>query len=497
MARPADRNTAETGSFGIRNRPVTTAQYVAHTVGPRHATLGEHMKRRLVVVMGSGVLLVAGPLADGALAQGTASVSDVSSSLDAVWLFVAATLVMFMQAGFAFVEAGFTQAKNAGNIIMKNLMDFSVGGLVYWAFGFAFAYGGSSIGGFIGYGDVWFFNDPSRAGEWFFQVVFAAVAATIVSGAVAGRVKFSAYLIYTTFFTGLVYPITSHWVWGGGWLSSIGFFDFAGSGVVHMLGGVAALAGAIVVGPRIGKYTSDGQPRPIPGHSVTHGALGVFILWFGWYGFNAGSTLAAVGQNIAVPAVTTTLAASAGAVAAMVTAWILKGVPDVGFSLNGVLAGLVGVTAGTASLSFGASVVTGLVAGVLMVLSSILVERIGIDDPVGAISVHGTAGLWGLIAVGLFTGDAAINMQLVGASAIIVWAFATSYIVFRAIDMAIGVRVSPDEEWMGLDGAEHGGSAYPEFVFRTEIANGGNLAESFAEKSQSSLSTRCSGMADS
>jgi len=426
------------------------------------------MRKRMMVTMGAAALLIVGPLANGALAQGTPSVTEVGSSLDAVWLFIAAALVMFMQAGFAFVEAGFTRAKNAGNIIMKNLMDFSVGGLVYWAFGFAFAYGGSSLGGFIGYGGVWFFNDPSRAGEWFFQVVFAAVAATIVSGAVAGRVKFAAYLIYTTIFTGLVYPIVSHWAWGGGWLASIGFLDFAGSGVVHMLGGVAALAGAMVVGPRIGKYTASGEPRAIPGHSVAHGALGVFILWFGWYGFNAGSTLAAVGMDIATPAVTTTLAACAGALSAMIAAWFIKGKPDVGFTLNGVLAGLVGVTAGTASLSFPAAVLTGLVAGVIMVFSTIFIERIGIDDPVGAISVHGTAGLWGLIAVGLFTNDAAIGIQLVGALAIIVWAFVTSYAVFKAIDITMGVRVSAEEEILGLDFSEHGGSAYPEFVFHEE-----------------------------
>ena len=416
-----------------------------------------------------------GPLSSAALAQETTSIVEVGTSLDAVWLFLAAVLVMFMQAGFALVEAGFTRAKNAGNIIMKNLMDFSVGGLAYWAFGFALAYGGSSLGGFIGYGDVWFFNDPSRAGEWFFQVVFAATAATIISGAVAGRVKFSAYLVYTPFFTGLIYPIVAHWVWGGGWLSSIGFFDFAGSGVVHMLGGVAALAGAIVVGPRIGKYTKDGRPRPIPGHSVTLGALGVFILWFGWYGFNAGSTLAAVGQDIASPAVVTTLGAFAGSVGAMFTAWFVTGKPDVGFSLNGVLAGLVGVTAGAASLSFPAAVGTGLVAGVIMVFSVSAIEKSGIDDPVGAVSVHGAAGLWGLIAVGLFTPDASLPIQAVGAIVIIVWAFTTSFAVFKIVDLVTGIRVSKSEEIIGLDRSEHGGSAYPEFVFLEQVADAHDL----------------------
>jgi Amt family ammonium transporter len=427
------------------------------------------MKRRIILLAGATASLIAGPLATGAMAQ-EVSVGEVASAVNSVWIVVAAILVMFMQAGFALVEAGFTRAKNAGNIIMKNVMDFSLGSLTYWAFGFALAYGGSSIGGFLAYGDLFFFDDQSRAGEWFFQVVFAATAATIISGAVAGRVKFTSYLIYTPFITGLIYPVVTHWVWGGGWLSEIGFLDFAGSGVVHMLGGVAALAGVLIVGPRIGKYDEEGTPRSIPGHSVTLGALGVFILWFGWYGFNAGSTLAAVGQDIATPAVTTTLAASAGALGAMFTAWIITGKPDVGFTLNGVLAGLVGVTAGTASLSFGGSILVGLIAGVIMVFSVMALEKVGIDDPVGAISVHGTAGLWGLIAVGLLTSDANIGIQLVGALAIATWAFGTSFLVFKVIDLTVGMRVTPTEEREGLDRSEHGGEAYPEFVFQEQVA---------------------------
>lgn len=394
---------------------------------------------------------------------------QVTLAVNEVWLVVAAALVMFMQAGFALVEAGFTSARNAGNIIMKNFMDFSVGGITYWAFGFALAYGGSTLGGFLAYGDVFFFNDNSRASEWFFQVVFAATAATIISGAIAGRVKFSSYLLYTPFITGLIYPIVTHWVWGGGWLSDLGFFDFAGSGVVHMLGGVAALAAVVVVGPRIGKYDENGKPRAIPGHSLTHGALGVFILWFGWYGFNAGSTLAAVGQDIATPAVTTTLAAGAGALGAMFTAWVVIGKPDVGFTINGVLAGLVGITAGTASVGFGSSILIGLVAGVIMSGSVVVLERLGIDDPVGAISVHGTTGLWGVLAVALFSGDAAIFPQLIGAGAIILWAFVTSYAVFKLIDVTVGLRVSREEELTGLDISEHGSDAYPEFVFQHEV----------------------------
>ncbi len=395
--------------------------------------------------------------------------TEVTLAVNEMWLVVAAVLVMFMQAGFALVEAGFTSAKNAGNIIMKNFMDFSVGGLAYWAFGFALAYGGSSLGGLVAYGEVFFFNDTSMASTWLFQVVFAATAATIVSGAMAGRVKFTSYLAYTPFVTGLIYPIVTHWVWGGGWLSELGFFDFAGSGVVHMLGGAMALAGVLVLGPRIGRYTTDGKTVAMPGHSLTFGALGVFILWFGWYGFNAGSTLAAVGQDIATPAVTTTLAACAGAVGAMIASWVIVGKPDVGFTINGVLAGLVGITAGTASIGFGLSIVTGFVAGVVMVGSVIVLERLKVDDPVGAISVHGTAGIWGLIAVAIFSGDASLGTQLLGAGAIFAWGFVTSYAVFKLIDVAVGLRVTPDEELSGLDRSEHGNDAYPEFVFQHEV----------------------------
>jgi Amt family ammonium transporter len=398
-------------------------------------------------------------------------VTEVAGAVDEVWLVIAAVLVMFMQAGFALVEAGFTRAKNAGNIIMKNFMDFSVGGIVYWAFGFALAYGGSTLGGFVAYGDYFLFDDNSMASAWFFQVVFAATAATIVSGAMAGRVRFTSYLIYTPFITGLIYPIVTHWVWGGGWLAELGYFDFAGSGVVHMLGGVCALAGVIVLGPRIGRFGEDGKPRSIPGHSITLGALGVFILWFGWYGFNAGSTLAAVGQDIATPAVTTTLAACAGAVGTMFTAWIIIGKPDVGYTINGVLAGLVGITAGTASIGFGLSILTGLIAGVIMVFAVMGLERIGLDDPVGAISVHGVAGLWGVIAVALFSSDANIPDQVIGAAAIIAWAFGLSFVIFKVLDLTIGLRVSPDEERMGLDRSEHGAQAYPEFVFQEQVAD--------------------------
>lgn len=425
------------------------------------------MRKVLLVVAAAG-LLVVGPLAGVGLAQ-EPSIQDVASAVDEVWLVVAAILVMFMQPGFALVESGFTRAKNAANIIMKNFMDFSVGAVAYWLVGFGLAYGGTSIGGFFGTGH-WFFSDQARASEWFFQVVFAATAATIVSGAMAGRVKFSAYLLYTPIITGLIYPVVTHWGWSGdGWLSDVGYVDFAGSGLVHLVGGVAALAGVLVIGPRLGKYDENGKPRSIPGHSLTLGALGVFILWFGWYGFNAGSTLQAVGADIASVAVTTTLAPAGGALVAMWLSWALTGKPDVGLTLNGALAGLVGITAGADSISFGPAILVGAIAGAIVVLSILGLERSGIDDPVGAISVHGSAGIWGVLAVGIF-GAGDVLPQIAGILAIAVWTFATSFIAFKALDLAMGLRVSPEEEHAGLDRSEHGGTAYPEFVFQETVA---------------------------
>ena len=418
--------------------------------------------------------MVLGPLTGVAFAQ-EADVAEITIALDNVWVVMAAILVMFMQPGFALVEAGFTRAKNTGNIVMKNFMDFSVGAMVYWAVGFGLAYGGSTVGGLIGYGEF-FFNNPDRSVEWFFQVVFAATAATIVSGAMAERTKFSAYLLYTPFITGLIYPVITHWVWSGqGWLGKLGYIDFAGSGVVHLTGGVAALAGVLAIGPRIGKYDSGGKPLPIPGHSLMLGALGVFILWFGWYGFNAGSTLGAVGQDIASVAVTTTLSAAAGACVAMITAWTypVYGKPDVGMTLNGALAGLVGITAGTANVTNGAAVLIGAISGLIVVVSIVLFERNGIDDPVGAISVHGVAGIWGVLAVGLFEtseglfyggGPGQFGVQLVGVFAIVAWTFSMSSIVFRGIKGFWGLRVSAEEELAGLDRMEHGTDAYPEFM---------------------------------
>ncbi len=435
---------------------------------------------RATVVGSAAAAALVGPLASIASAQEEPSITEVAAAVDNVWVIVAAALVFMMQAGFALVEAGFTRAKNAGNIIMKNFMDFSVGALVYWAVGFGLAYGASTLGGWVAYGgmgDAFFVADKGLSVSWFFQVVFAATAATIVSGAMAERTKFSSYLLYTTAITGFIYPIVSHWVWSGqGWLGDLGFIDFAGSGVVHMTGGLAALAGVLAIGPRIGKYDKNGNAKAIPGHSLVFGALGVFILWFGWYGFNGGSTLAAVGADFASVAVTTTLAGAAGATAAMFTAWVypVYGKPDPGLTLNGALAGLVGITAGTHTVSNFGAVVIGMVAGIVVVAGIVALDKMKIDDPVGAIAVHGISGAWGVLAVGLFDinggglfyggGAGQLGTQAIGVLAIAAWSFILSSVVFRTIKRVFGLRVSPEEEIAGLDRVEHGTAAYPEFM---------------------------------
>ena len=397
--------------------------------------------------------------------------SMIVNSVDSLWVVIAGILVMFMQPGFMLVETGLTRSKNSVNIVMKNFMDFSVGAITYWAFGFALAYGGTTIGGFLAYGNFFLEGDSLT---YFFQVVFAATAATIVSGAVAERTKFSAYLMFQPFICGLIYPIVTHWVWSGqGWLGDLGFIDFAGSGVVHMVGGFAALAAVTVVGPRIGKYDDQGSPLPLPGSSMVAGALGVFILWFGWYGFNVGSALAAVDVDLASIAVTTTLSAAAASISAMYTSMI-SGKPDVSMTLNGALAGLVGITAGCANVNNLGAVLIGLVSGVLVVYSINFIEKKGFDDAVGAISVHGVCGVWGVLAVAIFdTNDGLINggsslfvPQIIGMIAIAAWAYITSFIVLKAIDSAVGLRVTPEEEIAGLDASEHGTTAYGDFILK-------------------------------
>ena len=399
------------------------------------------------------------------------SPADVQTNLDFVWTLVAAFLVFFMQAGFAMVEAGFTRAKNAANIIMKNLMDFSIGSLAYWAVGFAFMFG-TTWKGLIGTSGF-FFNgiadDPWTLAFWMFQVVFAATAATIVSGAMAERTKFVGYLAYSVGISAIIYPVFGSWAWGSllngsGWLEGLGFVDFAGSTVVHSVGGWSALAGAIVLGPRLGRYTAEGKVNPIPGHNLPLAALGVFILWFGWFGFNPGSTTAGI-TDIAGIAVNTSLAASAGAVFAMITSWMLFKKPDVGISLNGALAGLVGITAPCANVSPAGSVAIGAIAGIIVVFSVIFFDKLKIDDPVGAVSVHGVCGAWGTLAAALFdvTGSASIGVQLIGIAAAFAWTFPVAFIMFKIIDGMFGLRVSPEDEKAGLDITEHAATSYPDF----------------------------------
>jgi len=405
-----------------------------------------------------------------------AAIDLVQSHADYFWTLVAAVLVFFMQAGFAMVEAGFTRAKNAINIMMKNLMDFSMGSIAYWAIGFGIMFGASKTGFF---GTTGFFlsdfemdGDPWVLAFWMFQVVFAATAATIVSGAMAERTKFTGYLLYSVVITGLIYPIFGSWAWGSlfngsGWLEGLGFIDFAGSTVVHSVGGWAALAGAMVLGPRLGKYSKTGAVKPILGHNIPLAALGVFILWVGWFGFNPGSTTAA-SKDIAMIFVNTNLAAAAGAIMAMAVSWFKFGKPEVGMSLNGALAGLVGITAGCANVTPSSAITIGFVAGVLVVFSVMFFDRIRIDDPVGAISVHGVCGAWGTLGAGIFNANGMtlkiLGVQVIGILACFVWTFTAAYILFRLIDMTIGLRVSREEELEGLDATEHGGNAYPDFT---------------------------------
>ncbi len=400
----------------------------------------------------------------------------LSISINNIWVLVATFLVMFMQPGFAIVEAGFVRTKNTANILTKNLMDFSIGSLLFWVIGYTIMYG-ESLGGFIGLPSL-FINDNgigdyANKADLMFQTVFAATAATIVSGAVAERTKFSSYLIFTVVITVLIYPISGHWKWGGGWLDQLGFLDFAGSTIVHSVGGWIGLAGAIVLGPRAGKYVK-GKVKALPGHNLTFAALGVFILWFGWFGFNAGSQLGAAGEDntlaIAHIALTTNLSAASGAITALFTAWARYKRPGLSLGLNGALAGLVAITAGCDVVSPGAAGIIGAIAGIILVFSVELFDQVlKIDDPVGAVSVHGVNGAFGTIAVGLFAtegglfyggGASLLLAQLTGVIAVFAWAFGLGYILFRIIKATIGLRVSKRIEEEGLDVYEHGENAY-------------------------------------
>ena len=403
------------------------------------------------------------------------------SALDTIWTLLGAALVFFMQAGFAMVETGFTRAKNAGNIIMKNLIDFAIGTVVFWFIGFGLMFGGDSplVGGL----DLFIRGDYSSSIPTFafviFQTVFCATAATIVSGAMAERTKFSSYCLYSLIISAVIYPISGHWIWGGGFLSKLGFHDFAGSTAVHMVGGIAALIGASILGPRIGKYSKDGKAHAIPGHSLTLGALGVFILWFAWFGFNGCSTVSMTGDESILAAskifVTTNIAAATATCAVLIITWIRYKKPDVSMTLNGSLAGLVAITAGCDLVTPAGAFFIGLFAGFTVVFAVEFIEKkLKVDDPVGAISVHGVCGALGTILTGFFAVDGGLfygdgfkflGIQLLGVICVMAWVTITMIIVFNVIKKTVGLRVSAEEEIEGLDKKEHGlESSYADFM---------------------------------
>ncbi|MBQ8966334.1 ammonium transporter [Ruminococcus sp.] len=409
------------------------------------------------------------------------------SAVSTIWVLVGAALVFFMQAGFAMVEAGFTRAKNAGNIIMKNLMDFCIGTPLFWLFGFGIMFGaGKFIGAYQGIADETYASVSPDGVPFFayfiFQTVFCATAATIVSGAMAERTKFVSYCIYSACISLIVYPIEAHWIWGGGWLADLGFHDFAGSTCVHMAGGVAAFVGAAILGPRIGKYDKNGKPRAIPGHNLTIGALGCFILWFCWFGFNGASTVSMEGENISLASkvfTTTNLAAAVATIVTMLFTWFKYKKPDVSMTLNASLAGLVAITAGCDTVSPVSAAIIGAVSGILVVVAVEFIDaKLKVDDPVGACGVHLCNGLWGTIAVGLFsdgtigekglfTGGGAhlLGIQALGAGSVILWVAVTMFAVFEIIKHTIGLRASAQEEIIGLDITEHGlVSSYADFA---------------------------------
>ena len=396
---------------------------------------------------------------------------EANAVLDLMWIVICGILVFFMQAGFTLVEVGFTRSKNAGNIIMKNIMDLCIGSIGFWAIGYTVMYG-ETIGSFIGTPSL-FYSNTEDMHNLFFQTVFAATAATIVSGAIAGRTKFSTYIIFSFIMTVVIYPISGHWVWqGDGWLTELGFIDFAGSTVVHSVGGWAALVGAILVGPRLGKYT-NGKSNAIPGHNLVLGALGVLILWLGWFGFNAGSELAISGDSanaVAGILITTNLAAAAGAITAMTVTWISYGRPDISMTLNGALAGLVAITAGCAAVSPVGALIIGIIGGAVVVFSIDFIDKkLKVDDPVGAVSVHGVCGALGTLLVGVFATDGGLlygggftqlGVQAIGVLAIGAWAAVTAFVVLFTLKKTVGLRVSKEEEVDGLDIHEHKSNVY-------------------------------------
>ena len=446
------------------------------------------MKKILTLFAVCGAACAAAAAEDSAPATMEA-VEAVQINLNVVWTLIAGILVFVMQTGFALVEAGLTRAKNTSNIMMKNVMDFVIGSICFWLIGSAFMFGATKMG-FIGTDgflmDIFTTGDDWNWTYMFFQTMFCATAATIVSGAMAERTQFRAYLIYSAVISLFIYPIAGKWAWGGGWLADLNFHDFAGSTVVHSVGGWLALTGAIVLGPRLGKYGPDGKPRALPGHNIAFAAVGVLVLWIGWFGFNPGSTVAGNG-DIGRVALVTNFGAVAGTLTAMFTAWAILKKPDASMTLNGALAGLVAITAPCDIVTPVGALIIGAIAGVLVVLSVLAIDRIGVDDPVGAVSVHLVNGVWGTLACGLFGAEGVLKIadantglfygggfhttgiQLLGIAAYGAWAFILGMITFVTLKKTVGLRVSADEERKGLDITEHGNDAYAGFqIFANE-----------------------------
>ena len=458
------------------------------------------LKARLVflALLGIGIFVGSGTVA---WAQGGLEDEVARTGVDFSWTLMAAFLVFFMQAGFAFLGAGLIRSKSTVNYMTKSFLDFCIAALSFWAFGFALMFGGSLLASGLTDGNAilgysgFFLTGEAEANDtallWIFQMVFAGTAATIVAGAVAERMRINAYLAYSFIVGAIIYPIYGHWVWGGGWLSTLPFgagaADFAGSGVVHTVGGMVALAGAVVVGPRIGKFNADGTPNEIRGHNIPYVVIGTFILFFGWFGFNAGSTLAGTDPRIATIATNTLLAGAAGAVVAIYVQMARTEKADIAMSCNGALAGLVGITAPCAFVAPWAAVVIGGVAALVMMVSVRFIERtLKVDDVVGAVSVHGAAGLWGLLAVGIFADGSyggvsglvageggQIVAQLISMATVVAWAFGTGLALFWGIKKTIGLRASSQEELEGLDEPEHGALAYPEMAPQVTTASPG------------------------
>ena len=415
------------------------------------------------------------------LANGEPTAADAIFTVNNTWMLVATFLVFIMHLGFASLEAGLTQSKNTVNILFKNVSIIAIGILTYAVCGFNLMYPGEFNGyfGFAGFGIT---NPIGSAGlidyaggaytyftDFIFQAMFAATAATIVSGAVAERIKLSSFLIFSTVYVAIIYPVSGSWKWGAGWLDQLGFYDFAGSTLVHSVGGWAALVGAILVGSRLGKYGQNGQIKPILGHNMPLATIGVFLLWFGWYGFNGGSVLSADPGGVSLVFVTTTLAAAAGVIGAMITSWYVSKKPDLSMILNGSLAGLVGITAGADVISPMNSVLVGFIAGIIVVLSVIQLDKLKIDDPVGAISVHLVCGIWGTLAVGIFSAAHSLYVQALGVVAYGIFCLIGSILIFTVLKYSIGLRVSEDEEIIGLDIGEHDMESYAGFqIFTVE-----------------------------